>query len=158
MIVHAARAGAQAPRARDSLPTADLTWPLLTVQGERRTLEQFRGQVLVINSWATWCEPCVAELRTFAALRSAIPDRGLVFALIASQRREPVAAFTRRRGVTLPVYLAAAHAPASFRLDAVPTTWLVDRRGRIVLRHRGAANWDTPEVRARLRALLDEAP
>ncbi len=152
------RAVAQPVSSADTLAIADLGWRLLTLRGERRTLDAFRGRVLVVNSWATWCEPCVAELRTLASLRAAIPDSGLVFALVAAQRREPVAAFVHRRAVTLPVYLAAAPAPESYRLDAVPTTWVIDRRGRIVLRHRGAANWDTPAIRAQLQALLDESP
>ncbi len=113
-----------------------------------------RGRVVVVNSWTTWCEPCVAELRTLQNLRDSIPDPDLAFALIAPQSREPVAQFVRRRGLTLPVYLEAAPPPAAFRFEAVPTTWILDRTGRIIWRHRGAARWDTAAVIARIRALL----
>lgn len=136
---------------------ADLRWGVATLDGVGGTLERFRGRVLVINSWATWCEPCVAELASLHALRTAVPDSGIVFALIATERREPVTDFVRRRRVTLPVYLEASPAPAVFGFAAVPTTWIIDRRGRIAFRHRGAADWNTPGMRAMLRALLAEA-
>ena len=110
--------------------------------------------MLIINSFATWCEPCVAELKSLEALREAVPDSALVFALVAPQTATPVAAFVRRRGLGLPVYLEASPAPAVYRFEAVPTTWIIDREGRIVLRQRGAIRWDTPAMRQRVRALL----
>lgn len=154
-LLAAGTAEAQPPQLNAARnPMADLTWSLFTLAGARTTLEPFRGQVLVINSWATWCEPCVAELRSMAALRAAVPDSGVVFALVASQRAAPVAAFVRRRALQLPVYLEASPAPAVYRFEAVPTTWVIDRGGRIVLRQRGAVHWDTPEMRSLLRSLL----
>jgi len=142
---------------RDSLIAADYDWQLLSLRGERTSLNAFRGQVLIVNSWATWCEPCVAEIRTLLALRAAVPDSGLAFALIAPQRREPVAEFVRRRAMTLPVFLERNAAPAVFRFEGVPTTLIIDRTGRIVLRHRGAAAWDAPKIRALVESLLAPA-
>ncbi|MCC7053947.1 MAG: TlpA family protein disulfide reductase [Gemmatimonadaceae bacterium] len=135
-----------------------LSWQLLTPDGRPASLAGLRGRVIVVNSWATWCEPCVAELASFRALRRAIPDSGLAFAMIAPQRAAPVQAFVRRRAPGLPVYLEAAPPPAVYGFEMVPTTWIIDRSGRIVERHRGAADWNTAPVRARLRALLAATP
>ena len=147
---------AQSPHA---VPTrADLTWRLLTLDGRRTTLESLRGRVMVVNSWATWCEPCVAELASMAALREAVPDTALTFALVAPQRAAPVREFIRRRGLRLPVFLEAAPPPPGFAFEAVPTTWIIDRDGCIVMRHRGAADWNTEAVRQQLRALLAAPP
>lgn len=151
-------ASAQAARDTIGAPMADLGWTLLTLDGERRALSSFRGQVLIVNSWATWCEPCVAELRSMQALRDAVTDTALQFVLVAAQRREPVAAFVRRRALRLPVYLEATPAPAVYRFEAVPTTWIIDRAGRIALRHRGARRWDTPAMHDFVRQLLARAP
>ncbi len=144
------------PAASENFPRADLRWSVFTMNGDQRSLEAFRGRVVLINSWATWCEPCVAELRSLTALRTQVPDSGLVFALVAAQRREPVADFVRRRRLSLPVYLEASPAPAVYRFDAVPTTWIIDRAGRIVYRRRGAMRWDTPAVQALVTRLLAE--
>lgn len=150
---------AQVPaRTPDGAPRADLSWRVETLDGATRTLDAFRGRVIVVNTWATWCEPCVAELQSFAALRAAIPDTMLVFAMVAAQRREPVRAFVRRRALTLPVYLEVSPMPASYGFDAVPTTWLIDRDGRVAFRHRGAMRWDTDAVRALVTTLLAEPP
>lgn len=149
------RSAAQIPeRAPEDAPSAELRWAVQTMQGQTVTLEQFRGRVLIVNAWATWCEPCVAELQSFAALRAAVPDSALVFAMVAAQRREPVAAFVRRRRLTLPVYLELSPAPRVYGFDAVPTTWIIDRAGRIAFRHRGAMRWDTDAVRTLVTNLL----
>jgi thiol-disulfide isomerase/thioredoxin len=126
------------------------------MNGDRTSVAAYRGKVLVINSWATWCEPCVAELRSLTALRAAVPDTMVAFLLIAPQRAEPVAAFVRRRQLTLPVFLEASPAPPVFRFEAVPTTWIIAGDQRIVLRHRGARRWDTPAMVTQLRALVAE--
>jgi thiol-disulfide isomerase/thioredoxin len=148
------RASAVAQLSRER---ADLAWPLLTLRGERTSLEAFRGRVIVINSWATWCEPCVAELRSLRALRDSVPDHNVVFALIAPERRESVQRFVARRPPLLPVYLEAAPPPAVYRFSAVPTTWIIDRDGMIVLRQRGAVRWDSAPVIALLRELSASA-
>ena len=155
VLLHVAILGAQVPaRTPDNAPRADLRWSVQSLRGVTQTLEPFRGRVMIINAWATWCEPCVAELRSFAALRALVPDTSLMFVLVAAQRREPVVEFVRRRRLTLPVYLEATPAPAGYRFDAVPTTWIIDRAGRIAWQHRGAMRWDTEAVRTLLTALL----
>jgi thiol-disulfide isomerase/thioredoxin len=140
--------------AADSALIADASWMWRTLDGRTRDVGSFRGSVLIVNSWATWCEPCVAELQSLDALRRAMPDTALKIALVAAQRREPVAAFVRRRQLALPVYLEVTLAPSVYNFSVVPTTWIIDQRGRIVLRHRGARDWNTPSVRAMLRELL----
>jgi len=151
----AGRANAQSvSTVSDTAARADLSWAMMSLTGERITLEAFRGRVIIVNSWATWCEPCVAELRSLSALRAAVPDSALVFVLVAPQQRSAVQSFVRRRGLSLPVYLEMAPAPPGYRFEAVPTTWVIDRAGRIALRHRGAQNWNTAALRERLTALL----
>ena len=151
------RAEAQgAGRTETAVGPADYDWPLLTLDGAQTSLQAFRGRVLVINHWATWCAPCLEELPSLAALRAAVPDTGVAFLLVTPQARGLVAEFVRRRRITLPVYLEARAAPSAFGLEAVPTTWVVDRRGRIVLKRRGAMRWDTAELVELLETLVAE--
>ncbi len=139
----------------DTLNRADFSWAMMALTGERVTLEAFRGRVIIVNSWATWCEPCVAELRTLAALRAAIPDSALAFVLVSPQQLPAVRSFVTRRALRLPVYLELSPAPAVFGFAAVPTTWIIDRTGRIALRRRGAMRWDTPAMQQLVRRLLE---
>jgi thiol-disulfide isomerase/thioredoxin len=132
---------------------ADFRWRLRALDGSPTSLEAFRGQVLFINMWATWCGPCVQELASIQALVESMKDSGVAFLLVSPEDPEPVQRFLRVHGYDLPVYLEVQEMPPAFGLRALPTTFVVDRQGQIVLRHRGAADWDQDAVRRFLQAL-----
>ncbi len=134
---------------------ADFRWRLKEVGAAPTSLEAFRGRVLFINMWATWCGPCVRELAGIQALMESLEPEGrdVSFLLVSPEEPERVEPFLRVQGYDLPVYLEIQEMPEAFGLEALPTTWIVDSRGRIVLKHRGAADWNQPEVRDFLLAL-----
>ncbi len=149
----------------DSLRTfgaADYSWHLTSFDGEQLTLERFRGRTLFINVWASWCAPCVAELDDIQKLHDSLrtgesADTSIAIVLITPDRRNAAERFLRRRGVTVPAYIEARRTPSAFALRALPTTYIVAPNGDIVLLRLGAAKWNTPEVRAFLRALAATA-
>jgi thiol-disulfide isomerase/thioredoxin len=132
---------------------ADFRWRLRTLDGSPTSLEAYRGRVLFINMWATWCGPCVQELAGIQTLVESMKDSGVAFLLVSPEDPEQVERFLRVHGYDLPVYLEVQEMPPAFGLRALPTTFVVDRQGRIVLRHRGAADWDQDDVRSFLLAL-----
>lgn len=135
------------------LSPSDFAWKFRALDGTPTTLDAFRGRVIVLTAWATWCEPCVAELRSLQALQQSVRDSGIAFVLVSSERAEPVQRFLVRRALSLSSYLEWSKAPAVFDFRAVPMTWIIDPAGTLVLRHRGARRWDTPDVRAFLDSL-----
>lgn len=150
-------AGAVARAAPDTLEVlgrADYDWALETLDGGLVSLDDYRGEVLVINVWATWCAPCVAELQSFAGLRESL-DAQVRFLFVSPEDADHVRRFARRLP-DLPFLVEAERMPESFGLEALPTTWVIDRQGRIVLRHRGAAEWDAPQMRRFLRFLAHD--
>lgn len=152
--------------AHDSLRTfgaADYSWRLTSLGGEQLTLERFRGRTLFINVWASWCTPCVAELDDIQKLYDSLrigenADTSIAIVLITPDRRNAAERFLRRRGVTVPAYIETRRTPAAFALRALPTTYIIAPNGDIVLLRLGAAKWNTPEVRAFLRALAATGP
>jgi len=142
------------PQEVEVVGKADFRWRLRTLGGSPTSLEAFRGQVLFINMWATWCGPCVQELASIQVLVDSMKDSGVAFLLVSPEDPEPVERFLRVHGYDLPVYLEVQEMPPAFGLRALPTTFVVDRQGRIVLRHRGAADWDQDAVRSFLLALV----
>ena len=136
-----------------SLGRADYDWTLRTLAGERIDLGAYRGRVLFINMWATWCPPCVAELASIGRLRDSLRTTDAAFLLVSPEQPEPVEAFLKRYRYDLPVFLEGTPLPDAFGLRALPTTYVVDRAGNIVVRHRGAADWDRESVRELLRSL-----
>ncbi len=126
-------------------------------KGQPLTLGAYKGHILVVNLWATWCGPCVDELPTLAALAGEIHAfGGLVLPIsIDTNGAKAVQPFYALHGITnLPVLLD----PNGDNLDilstdGVPITLVVNPEGRLVARLEGAADWNTPRVRAFLQSL-----
>lgn len=137
-------------------PQADFDWTIRPLEGEPTSLESFRGRVLFIHMWATWCGPCVAEMAQIQALRASLEGTGVTFLLVSPERPKDVRAFLRRYDYDLPVFLEIQDMPRAFGLEALPSTFIVDRGGRIVFRHRGALEWNQETVRRFLRGLASE--
>ena len=135
----------------------DPGWRLRTLNGREMALGDTRGRPVVLNLWATWCPPCVEELASIDRLAERVADAGVEFLLVTPEDEAPVRDFLARRRVDLPVYLEETLAPEALGVIVLPTTFILDARGAIRLHHRGAAEWDTPEVEAFLRALSAEA-
>lgn len=142
----------------EMLGPAEYAWTLRTLEGNTTRLERYRGRVLFINVWATWCAPCVAEMAGIERLRASLAGSGVEFLLVSPETAEPVERFLRRYRYDLPILLEGEEMPDGFGLRALPTTFIVDRSGRVALRHRGAADWDQPPVRALLLRLAEETP
>lgn len=125
--------------------------------GHPHTLADFRGKVVLLNVWATWCEPCRKEMPALDRLQAELGgDRFQVVPLSVDQQGLPIAQrFYGEIGIkALPLYIDPT-AKAAFTLDAagLPVTLLVDRSGREIGRHLGAVQWDSPDVVAELRRI-----
>ncbi len=143
-----------APSARPVLP---LDWRVRTLDGTDVRMDAYRGRPIFLNLWATWCAPCVAELGSIATLRDSLAARGqhdVVFLLIAPETRRSVERFRQRRPIDLPFVVEVDPLPPVLGIKAVPSTWLVDRDGRIAAVHRGALAWDAPDVVAFVSRIL----
>ncbi len=117
--------------------------------GQSRSLTDFRGKVVLLNIWATWCVPCRKEMPTLDRLQAALggPDFEVV-ALSIDRRVDAVRKFFAEVGIQkLAMYLDSS-AKATRELGAVglPTTLLLDRKGREIGRLIGPAEWDSPEM------------
>lgn len=118
--------------ARDALFQTSLD----DLSGRPQRIDQWRGKVLVVNFWATWCPPCREEIPTFIAVQERYKDRGLQVVGIAIDQREKVANFADEIGVNYPVLVGEVDAvnlgrQLGNRLGALPFTVFVDRAGNI---------------------------
>ena len=132
---------------------ADYDWTIRPLDGEAVELSAFRGKVLFINLWASWCTPCIREMETIERLRNRLADTDVEFLVVAAEGERPVRRHLRRYRYDLPIYLEIERIPAAFGTRGLPTSWLVDRDGRILLLRHGEAVWDTDEVEAFVRGI-----
>ncbi len=128
-----------------------------TVDGQTRTLKDYLGSGLVLNFWATWCVPCVAEMPALAKLAGLVRDANVRVLPLSSDRGGVAAVekyFTEKEIVGLPVLLDPRGAAArAFGARGIPTTVLIDAKGRERGRLEGAADWASPEAVAAVKAL-----
>ncbi len=127
--------------------------------GGASTLASFRGRVVLLNVWATWCAPCREEMPTLDRLQHALGGPGFEVATISidAEGLPAVRAFFREVGVKhLHPYVDTFHEVAGLGLVGVPLTLLIDRRGRERARKVGQATWDDPSVMATIRRYVDD--
>ena len=127
--------------------------------GRRLTLADFRGRVVLLNIWATWCPPCRSETPSLDRLQAMHQGDGLSVLAVSVDEGGSVAVrrFFQQSGVrNLPLYLDVDGATArAFGASSIPTTLLIDREGNVVGSLVGAMQWDSPDALALIRHYLD---
>lgn len=138
---------------RESLQ--DYRWNLQELKGGQINFSQSEGKVAIVNFWATWCPPCVAEMPSFQKLYDSYGDR-VDFYFVTSEGTEKVNKFLLKNHYTLPVFLQEYQAPKQMRSQVLPTTYLISKTGEIIIDEEGAADWNSKKIRALLDKLLKE--
>lgn len=115
------------------------TFAAETLDGSRFRLRELRGQVVVVNVWATWCAPCRVEMPGFVDLQQEFGDEAVQFVGIAVDREgaEVVRPYVEEEGVNFPQIADPSVAARHFPGDVVPRTYLIDKQGRIRYEHTG---------------------
>lgn len=128
-----------------------------TADGVVRGMADYAGQGVVLNLWATWCVPCIAEMPALDALARAVAGDKIAVLALSSDRggAPPVERFYREKGIqTLPVLLdPRGDAARALGARGIPTTLLIDRAGKEQGRLEGAADWSSPAAVRAIRAM-----
>jgi thiol-disulfide isomerase/thioredoxin len=147
--------GTLGPFVASAAPTAAPDLPFTSGDGKPLTLADFKGRVVLLNLWATWCGPCVEEMPALDRLQERLggPDFAVVALSVDRQGRSLVEPFMEKLGLKhLAMYLDTTSAlMRALKVRGLPTTVLLDRDGREVGRLEGAAAWDSPEAEALIR-------
>lgn len=129
-------------------------------KGRKRRLADFRGKVVLLNVWATWCGPCRKEMPTLDHLQSQLGGKDFEVVALSIDRGGQVAVKSFYDEIdiqALAIYVdSTTEAQAQLGVVGVPTTLLIDPEGREIARYTGAAEWDRPEVVDAIRRYLPE--
>ena len=130
---------------------------LTDAAGSTVPLSDFRGKLVVLNLWATWCEPCLREMPSLERLQSRLGDRALVLAISEDRGgSKAVDPFIAKLGLkAVKIYLDPhSEVGKDFDVQGLPTSLVIDRDGKVLGRVQGAADWDSPKLLAVLEPLL----
>jgi thiol-disulfide isomerase/thioredoxin len=151
--------GSVAPqvRAEPVPPTPAPAWKLKDLEGKLVDSERFKGKVVVIDFWATWCAPCLTEIPGYIALQKKYGKKGLVIVGISVDETSPsqIKQFSRKMGINYQIVMTDEVVTEAFGgVEVIPTTLIIDRSGNIRDKKVGAESTD--EYEKRLVALLNE--
>ena len=136
---------ADGPFLRDT----DYNFSMITNEGNPVNLGDFAGKVTFVNVWASWCPPCVAEMRTIETLYSQVSDHEDIRFLMLSvdEERKSASDFMNKRGYSMPYQFPTSSIPIVFNSSVLPTTYVVSKEGQIVYMKEGIADYSSPAFR-----------
>ncbi len=124
--------------------------PKIVIQdlaGHRTSMEEFKGKVVLVNFWATWCPPCRAEIPELIKLQDKHRDKLQIIGVSEDDDADAVHEFIKKNGINYPVVMATPELIQAYGgVAALPTTFVVDPQGRVVQRHLGLLNAELSEM------------
>ena len=135
------------------LKLIDYNWQLSNLEGIKANLSNSKGKVVLINFWATWCPPCIAEMPSLQNLYDEFQGQ-IDFYFVSQETPEKLKRFMDKKGYTFPVYAFRDTPPEMLSAPSIPTTFVISKEKKIVIEKTGAARWDSESIRDVLKGLL----
>lgn len=133
---------------------------LIDLQGNWQALPDYRGKVVLLNFWATWCGPCRVEMPSMERVYQDLKNEGFAILAISSDPQGSIVTrpFVAAQGLTFPILHDSDYqVSGSYGVRTLPMSFLIDRNGTLTQRVFGAWDWDSGEARELIRGLLRES-
>ena len=131
---------------------ADYNLVLKDLQGNLVYLNKSKPKPMLINFWATWCSPCIAELPGLVELYNEFGHR-VDFYFVSNENKDILQKFLDIKELKIPVFNPASKIPDFYETNAIPTTYLISSEGKVIAKAEGMANWDSDTVKEIIRKL-----
>ncbi|CAH8281546.1 thiol-disulfide isomerase/thioredoxin [Mariniflexile fucanivorans] len=128
-------------------------WKLTDENNVTFNFENAKGKVVLINFWATWCPPCIAEMPSMQALYDDYKDQ-VLFLFVTNDWYSEINPFLKKNNYTFKVYRPAAEYPEYFDIPTIPRTFLIDKNSNVIIDENGAVNWNSDKIRNTIDNLL----
>ena len=139
----------------DRTVLTEYDWKLSDLNSNNVNLSESKGKVILINFWATWCPPCVAETPAFQELYDVYKGK-IDFYFVTNDNPEKINLFLYNKGYDLPVFRPLEKPPNALASISLPTTYLISKKGEIIIQKVGAASWNSDKVHQTINDLLAE--
>ena len=131
----------------------DTDWQLKGLNTNNTNLNKLENNVVFVSFWATWCAPCVAEMPSMQKLFNDYKNQ-VTFLYVTNENWETVSEFYNKKKFEFPTYNQLTKTPEELKESTIPSTFIIDTSQKIIVKKRGAANWNSTEIRAVLDTLL----
>ena len=137
-------------------PVTPNDFSLRFLSGGSAFLSSFKGKIVILNFWATWCPPCRAEMPSMEKLYQLYKDKGFeILAVDLGESDETVSQFIKRGNFTFPVMMDSNNKIGiMYGIESIPTSFILNREGKIIARVVGSIHWDSPSMIAAVEELL----
>jgi len=127
------------------LSDSDFSFAMLTSDDNRVSLDDFRGDLIFVNVWASWCPPCVAEMPTIETLYNRVGDyNNIRFVMLSmDQDRQKGANYMENKEFPMPYFFPASELPNMLQSQYLPTTYLISKEGKVIYKKEGIADYSS---------------
>ena len=126
---------------------------LIDSQSNPVDLSGFKGKVVFINNWASWCPPCIAEMPSIQELKNKLKVEDIVFVMVSfDENHDKAMAFMKKKGYDFDIYYPGNKYPYS--TESIPTTFVLDKSGKVVIERTGITNYVSDNMIKEIRSIL----
>lgn len=130
-------------------------WKLYDLEGNEYSYGELSDKPMFVNIWATWCPPCIAELPSIQELNNQYGN-DVSFVLVSSEDPQIVKKFAEKHGYNkLPFYFSR-YVPKDFETNSIPTTFIINKEGYVLVDKKGAARWNSEKTQTLLEQLIKQ--
>lgn len=137
----------------DQFQLSPFDYNVISLDEAPKSIEIGKGEVTFLSYWATWCPPCIAEMPSIQSLYADYGEK-INFVLLTNEEPDKVKAFLDKKGYKLPVFIPQMNAPEALFEKSIPTNYIIDQNGKIIIKEQGASDWNSETVRTALDTLL----
>jgi thiol-disulfide isomerase/thioredoxin len=134
----------------------DYDFVIKDLSGKEVDFKNFRGKVIFLNLWATWCGPCRSEMPSIEELYVSCSKEEIIFVMLSLdeiRRMDKVKSYIKDKNFSFPIYMANGQLTNQLHVDVIPTTFVIDKSGNIVVKETGMRNYNTDKFKRYLKSL-----
>jgi thiol-disulfide isomerase/thioredoxin len=137
------------PSERKVDPNFDYTFSVKDLKGNKISFDKYKGKVVFLNLWATWCGPCKAEMPGIHNLYMKMKGEPVEFVMLSidkDQALPKVESYIKKNSYTFPVFMPSGYLAEQLQVPSIPTTFVISKDGKVVMKEVGTRNYDTRKM------------